>query len=537
MHESADRPNDPEPIALTPLASLETYRAWIYFRGSDAWKIKKPVRAGLLDYSTIEARRRACEDEVRLNHRFAPDVYRGLLPVTQLPSGERRIGGEGEPVDWCIHMKRLPDADRADARLERGRLGDAEIRAIAKELAVLHHRAREDATLLTPGASTQALRDLIDLKIEELAPHTEASESANVAAGTPLPPEAERAAHWQLSFLREHAALFEERTTAGRIREGHGALSLERVFVTDTGHVDMIDCLEFDARLRRADVCADVAFLATCLAADGRADLAERFLAEYAIRANDFDLYPLVDFYSSFRASMRGKAEWLYADAFRSDPRSAQERRDRARRAFLLALSAPRQALLPPIVIAMGGQVATGKSTVAAAIAMLIGAPVVSTDATRDFLLGATPDQGPHEMQWELAYAPGFGPRVYQEATRRAEAVLRSGRPVVIDGCFRAASQRGAVRALAERFGHPFLFVEAQVPFEVQRERLRERARRDRVPERVWIEIADDMRAGWEPADKLASAEHTTLDTSQPVEENVRVLRKQLPIWPDGLTG
>jgi predicted kinase len=115
--------------------------------------------------------------------------------------------------------------------------------------------------------------------------------------------------------------------------------------------------------------------------------------------------------------------------------------------------------------------------------------------------------------------------------------VLRSGRPVVLDGCFRTASQRAEARALAERFGHPFLFVEAAVPVAVQRERLSERAERDGVAERVWLDIADDMRAGWEDPGELAANERITLDSSQPVEDNVQTLRRQLPTWPDGLTG
>jgi aminoglycoside phosphotransferase family enzyme/predicted kinase len=526
--------NHVAPIPLTGLDSIETYRAQVFFHDGDAWKIKKPVRAGWLDYSTLEARRRACELEFRLNSRVAPGVYHGLVPVTRDGDGRPQIGGSGEPIDWCIHMTRLADRNRADVRLEAGQLGDDSIRAIANRLAALHHRALASESSLEERASVDALYELIDLRIDERGID---SPGRDAPPRSPFPPEAERAAGWQRDFLREHTGLIEARAAAGRVCEGHGALTLERVFIDDTGHVDLIDCLEFDERLRRTDVCSDGAFLATCLTGEGRADLAERLLASYATRANDFDFYPLVDFHSSLRASLRGKTEWFYADAFHNDPRSADERRARARRFFLLALAAPRRALLPPIVIAMGGQVASGKSTVGSAIAMHIGAPVVSTDATRDFLLGATPERGPHEVEWERAYDPSFGPRVYGEVMRRADAVLRSGRPVVVDGCFRTASQRATARELAARFGHPFLFVEADVPVDVQRQRLRDRAARDAVPERAWFEIADGMRAGWEPAVELAPNEHATLDTSQPLEVNVQWLRGRLPTWPDGLTG
>ena len=162
-----------------------------------------------------------------------------------------------------------------------------------------------------------------------------------------------------------------------------------------------------------------------------RARAAELFVADYARIANDFDLYPLLDFYSSLRATIRGKLDWLGADRFGANPRQAERYRERARRFFALALVAPRRPLLPATVVVMAGQVASGKSTVARHVARRIGAPVVSTDATRDFLLGARVSGDLHEIRWEGSYESGFGERVYAETLRRAGEVLASGRPVV----------------------------------------------------------------------------------------------------------
>jgi predicted kinase len=308
------------------------------------------------------------------------------------------------------------------------------------------------------------------------------------------------------------------------------------VFVSGDASVRIIDRLEFDPRLRQLDVCADIASLSAHLAAAGRADLAERFLADYAMAANDFDLYPLVDFYTSLRASLQGKIEWFYADHFPHDPLAADERRARARRCFKLAASAPRQAGLPPTVVAVGGLVASGKSTVARQLGREIGAPVISSDLTRDFLLGARLNEDLHELHWEQAYEPGFGDRVYDEVMRRAGAVLGSGRPVVLDGCFRFAAQRLRARELAREFGHPFLFVEARASEELCRKRLRERSVRDAEPDSTWIEIANQLRAQWEPLDKLTGEERVTLDTSLPLADNTERLRARLPTWPAGLT-
>jgi predicted kinase len=342
---------------------------------------------------------------------------------------------------------------------------------------------------------------------------------------------------WQLGFLESHSEHFLRRAESASIREGHGELALEHIFLDAAGGVDILAGLEMGPGLRNADVLADVALLMADLASRHRVDLAERFVAEYARITNDFDLYPLLDFYASLRAAQRAKLDWFSADRERRDPRRAQAYRDRARRSFALCLAAPRRPLLPPVVVAMGGQVASGKSTVARHIARRIGAPVVGSDATRDFLLGARVNDDLHEARWEEAYEPGFAARIYEEVLKRAEAVLESGRPVVIDGCFRSRQHRMQARDLAERFGRPFLFVEATVSEDVQLARLSERAERDAVRIDVWMEIADQLRARWEPADELSADQHFILDTAFPLDHNADAIEARLPSWPTKLTG
>jgi hypothetical protein len=503
------------------LEFVETWRSQVFLTPTAVWKIKKPVHLGTLDYTTLDARRRACESELALNRILAPDVYRGLTPVTKGPDGRRCIGGQGDTIDWAVHMTRLPDRERADQRIREDRLDDDAVCAIAHAVAAFHERAPRIA-----GRAAAMLRTAIDLEPPR----------SDTAHTTSLPKAAEEAACWQRNFLDEHAVLFEQRAAAGHLRDGHGNLSLEHVFVADDGRVRIINRLEFDARLRQLDVSADIASLSTDLAAAGRADLAERFLADYAAEANDFDLYPLVDFYASLRASVQGKIEWFYADHFGDDALRADERRLKARRCFKLAASAPRQPLLPPAVVAVGGLVASGKSTVARHLAREIGAPVVSSDRTRDFLLGARLSEDLHEVHWEAAYEQGFCDRVYDEVMRRAGAVLSSGRPVVVDGCFRSAAQRSRAQAQARRFGHPFLFVETRVPDDVNRQRLRERSIRDAEPDSTWLEIADELRSQWEPTDELPPEERETVDTSLPLAHNAERLRTRLPTWPAGLT-
>jgi aminoglycoside phosphotransferase family enzyme/predicted kinase len=516
------------------LELVETCFARLYRSSAEIFKVRQPLKVQIgdtpVDLSSIGRRRAACLEEADLDRRLAPGLVLGVVPLTRDPDGTQRFGGEGEPVDWALHMRRLPDLERADRRLAAGTLGDAQLLSIAHRLAAFHEPARGGVDL-EDAAVLDGLRTLVTQRIEAT------TTARGAPRRTPLPDEVDRIEAWQLAFLDAESERFVTRARHDVIGEGHGELTLEHVFVDDSGGVRILAGLEVGPRLFDTDVAADVALLASDLAARHRVDLAERFVADYARIANDFDLYPLLDFYASLRATLRGKLDWLCADRFSPQSVRARTIRERARRFFALALSAPRRPLLPPVVVAMGGQVASGKSTVANRIAQRISAPVVGSDATRDFLLGARVNEDLHEARWEEAYAPGFGVRVYDEVLRRAGEVLASGRPVVIDGCFRSAEQRSGARALAERFGRPFLFVEAKVSEDVQLERLEERAQRDDVPLADWKEIADQMRAGWEPTSELPAEEHLSLDTALPLERNAATIAARLPTWPAELTG
>ena len=515
---------------IESLERIETCFVELYRNASGIYKIRKPVRLEIgdarIDLTSVESRHEACLEEERLDRRLAPDFTLGVVPLVRTRHGHLQLGGRGDPVDWALHMRRLPDRDRADQRLHAGTLTDDHLCAVALRLAAFHDQARGPAE----HGDERAL--------ERLAARIGVRpQAAGWPDPPPLPPEVDRIEAWQRSRLEELTTRIRRRAEGDWIREGHGELALEHVFLDESGGVQILAGLEISPRLRHADVAADVALLATDLAARHRADLAERFVAEYARIANDFDLYPLLDFHASLRASLRGKLDWLCAASPGCRPARQRSYRERARRFFALALAAPRRALLPAAVVAMGGQVASGKSTVAAHIARRIGAPVVGSDATRDHLLGARVDATLHEIRWEESYEQGFSERVYGEVLRRASEVLASGRPVVIDGCFRSRKQRDQARALAERFGRPFLFVEARVDPAVQTARLAERARRDSVPIEDWQQIADALRAQWEPAAELPPDEHLALDTAMPLDENADSIEARLPTWPTAYTG
>lgn len=509
----------------------ETHISWVFLVGDEVFKVKKPVGLGFLDFRSQEARREACEAEVRLNARLCPEVYLGVVSVVRNAAGSHRllrpddaIRSDERVVDHAVHMRRLAAADRLDQRLARGTLADEHLRRLAERLASFHEACATDSSIARfglPEAIALNVRENFDQTRESVRDHLSDAEAAEIE-------------RWQLAFLERRAPLFHARASADRVRDGHGDLRLEQIYATDEGEPSILDCIEFNERFRYGDVYADIAFFSMDLALSGRVDLAERFLAHYARASQDYDGYALVDFYESYRAFVRGKVSSMLAADEGASPALRDAARKKARRSYLLALAMERRSLIPPSVIAVGGVLGSGKTTLSDALSAIVGGPAIQTDRTRKHLLGVMATERIHEAPWEGAYDASFTARVYDEVFRRASVVLRSGRPVVLDASFRERALRQRAQTLALEHGVPFHFVECVCPLELCRERLVERAKTRSVSDGR-IEIFDEFVASWEPADGLEAMVYHRADTSRPVVDVLADLRQALPAWPEGL--
>lgn len=498
---------------------IETHVSWVLV-DDDVYKIKKPVTLPFVDFSTFEAREEACRNEVRLNRRLAPRTYLGVQPIRRDALGHYTLAPSGPIVDWAVRMRRLDERGRADALLEAGELHRDLIDRLAVGIATFHADARADASVSAHGRIEAVERHVLD----NFAALRSYGRFLSIADLT----EIER---WQREFLRREQGRFAERIASGAVREGHGDLRLEHVFFRPDGDFDVIDAVEFDERLRCADVCADVAFLAMDLARLGRVDLGERFLAVYARTANDYDLYRLVDFYESYRACVRAKISAMCADDARASDEARAHAMADARRYLLVALSAGRRSLVPPCLVAVAGGIAAGKSTVAERIGEELCAPIVDADRTRKHMIGLAPTAHADAAAWKGPYDPAFSEQVYAEVLRRAESVLSSGRSVVVDASFRTANARASLRALAEAHHVPLRLFECVAPAEVCKRRLESRDRGTSVSDGR-LEVYDSFQAGFEPIIELAPTEHIRVDTTAGVEPAMAQVTATLATWP-----
>jgi aminoglycoside phosphotransferase family enzyme/predicted kinase len=429
------------------LRLYDTHISWVVLAGAYAYKVKKPVDFGFLDFATVERRAVVCADEVRLNRRLAPDVYLGVVWIVRR-DGEYRVGGAGTPVEPAVRMRRLPEAGMLPNLLASGQADERLIRRIARRVARFHAGAATGAGVDEHG-SPAAIRANWDENFDQTAPFLGRAVD---------PPVNDVIRRYVERFMSERAELFVRRVTEGRIREGHGDLHAASICVVG-GRPVFFDCLEFSARYRCADVAAEAGFLAMDLDHHGRADLAHAFIQEYVRASGDAELPALLPFYQCYRAYVRGKVRCLRLTEPGLTPEAEARTAAEARAYFDLAW-AYAGGLREPLLVVTMGLPASGKSTLARALAGRLGLLHLSSDAIRKELAGLRATEPAGGAFREGIYAPAMTRRTYAAMRRRAAAWLRRGRSVVLDATYADPAERGAVLRLARRAGaRPVVFL------------------------------------------------------------------------------
>ena len=475
----------------------ETHVSVVFLAGDRAYKVKKPVRMPFLDYSTLERRRHFCHEEVRLNQRFAPDIYLGVRSIAE-HDGDFALAEAEDPaaLEYAVAMRRYDEEATLEQLVEAGAADAGLAERIGTRVADLHAAApRAPAGHWTPADVAGRLDENFDTTRTEIG-----------ALVDPFTHGAVR--RFSHTFLRSHTALLERRIAAGMVRDVHGDLRAEHVVVEPHG-LSLVDCVEFDDRLRRIDVAADLAFLTMDLERLGAPLLAEAAERAYVARTGDAELDGLLAFYACYAAWVRAKVTGLRIRQLgQGDPARPRLER-RARALFALSLRLAWRARLPLLVV-LCGVAGSGKSTLAAELSRRSGLPHLSSDRVRKELAGISPDtRGPPEL-----YTPEFTSRTYRELAARAEAALTAGTGAIVDATFHRAEQRAPLHQIGARA----LWVECTAPEGTLRARA---AIRERAPEHgsdaTWP-VAAEQRAAWEPLEEVAPGDRHELRTDRPVD-------------------
>ncbi len=491
---------DAYPYQVERVELRETHISWVFLAGARVYKVKKPVRLSFLDYSTLERRRFFCDEEVRLNARLAPGVYRRVVAVSRMPSGRLRLDGAGAVEDWAVEMERLPDDRMMDHLLAAGEISNEPLERLVGTLVDFHARAATGAGVDDHGAPA-AVRRLVLGNLREcpdgLAPGIRDALEARVT-----------------ELLDSLSAVLEARVREGRIRDGHGDLHAGNVcFLAD--RVVGYDCIEFEPAFRCGDVGNDLAFLVMDLHARGFPAFGDYLAHRYAVESVDATLARVLPLYLVHRALVRCKVAWLRAAATREPAPRDPARLESAR---YLALAAG--FLAPEALIVVCGLPGTGKSTIAAALERAVDGVVLSSDRIRKRLAGLAPTEHWRGEPDGGPYAPEWTHRTYDEMHDQATHHLEAGRTVILDATFPVAEWRARFTALAASRGVEARILAVDAPEAVVEARLRARALDPNAVSDAGVEVYRRARHRFEHPGPGESAPVVAVDASRPAEDS-----------------
>jgi aminoglycoside phosphotransferase family enzyme/predicted kinase len=439
---------------------IETHASWVILTGAFAYKIKKPVDLGFLDFSTLEKRRFCCEEELRLNRRFAPEIYLGLAPVFGTAEQPKWIGS-GKAIEYAVKMIQFPQESQLDRALAGGNLRPGHMDAFARLIACVHQRIAVAGADCNFGNPDHIRKPVLD-NFFQIRRH--------IPEGKLLEPLAELE-DWTQAGLNALEPVFVQRKSDGFIRECHGDLHLRNLAWINDAPV-VFDCIEFNPDLRWIDIISDAAFLVMDLQDRHQPRLAHRFLNLYLENTGDYPGLRVLQFYLTYRALVRAKVNAIRALQPGSNGQQAEAERD-----FFDYLQLAMRYAGPgrPLLIITHGMSASGKSTLTQPILEHLEAIRIRSDVERKRLFGMEPDTDGNAVIGEGIYTDEATERTYARLAELAGRIMDAGYPVMVDAAFLNSDQRQRFQRLAAAKQVPYIVLKFTASPETLRHRIVER--------------------------------------------------------------
>ncbi len=466
---SQSYPHDVDRVEL-----IETHISTVLLAGIYAYKIKKPVNLGFLDFTSLELRRHYCEEELRLNRRLAPRLYLDVVSIVGSADAPL-IGPHHAPgaIEYAVKMQRFEQSALLDRMLASGELTPQHLDALAVTVAAFHARSVDggaadgNAGYGTPASIEAPMRQ----NFEQIRPLLETG--AELAA-------LDEIEQWSIAAHADLAPLMVERKRAGYVRECHGDLHLGNITWID-GEIQVFDCIEFNPSLRWIDVASEIAFTVMDLAARGRPEWGARFLNATLEITGDYAALRLLRYYLVYRAMVRAKVARFRAAQTGDEPHGDGLREAGLRQTALAdyadhiklaaSFTAPRRAAL----IVAHGVAGTGKTTATQPLVEQLGALRLRSDVERKRLYGLAREARSGSALDAKLYAEAASQATYTELRRLAELTLRAGYPVIVDATFLRRVRRDSFRDLAAELHVPFLILDCRADAAELRRRVAQR--------------------------------------------------------------
>lgn len=491
---------------------LETHISHVILAGDFAYKLKKPVNLGFLDFSTLEARRFSCNEELRLNRRLAPDLYLEVVRIGGTP--ENPVLGGMPAIEYAVRMRRFPQASLLDRVLERGALLPRHVDDLAREIAAFHKATPAADSRASFGSPDSIIRPA-QQNFEQIRPRL--SDPEDLA-------RLDRLQTWTDRVFEQHRAVFSARKTAGYVRECHGDLHTGNIALIQN-KATIFDCIEFSPELRWIDVMSEAAFLVMDLVRRGRPDLGWRFLDGYLQLTGDYQGLEVLRFYFVYRAMVRAK---IHAIRLNQAGVPADEKENNlARCRVYLSLAEQTASRWRPLLAITHGPSGSGKTTLSQPMVEQLCAIRVRSDVERKRIFGMGAEEKSGSLPGAGIYGPGAGDETYGRLKQAAATALASGLPVIVDATFLKARWRNEFRRLAAEWKAPFAILDFRAEETVIRQRIVERLREDKDASEADEAVLEKQIASQDPLndDERACVIPVTTERPGAVTEAIDRLR------------
>lgn len=482
------------PHAVNDLRIIETHISWVFLTGEYAYKIKKPIRLEFLDFSTLELRRQWCTEELRLNSRWAPQLYLDVVPIAGTEE-KPDVGGRGTPIEYAVRMRQFPQAALLSERLMQGLVNVDDMLKLADMIADRHADApvHREQRFGSPEAITKPMHENFPYIREWLDQDTLA--------------ELE---HWTDAELVRSADLIDARRRDGFVRECHGDLHLRNLVQLDDG-IFAFDCVEFSDALRFLDVISDVTFLTMDLVANDRADLARAVLNRYLEVSGDYEGMLLYGLYFVYHCMIRAKVDAIRASERGDDAEGRQSDLDSMHHYCDVArrwIDRP-----SPVLFVMHGLSGSGKTWVSSQLLQSLYAVRIRSDIERKRLYGFGERASSDSPPGQGLYAADRSAATHQRMLALAGKLLRGGQRVILDATFLSKKERNRARALAAECEVPCVLINVTAPAAVLESRIRARLAQSKDASEADLDVLEHQRRIADPLDDAAEGPVVTFDS------------------------
>ena len=503
------------PHPVTDFRVIETHISWVLLTGDYAYKVKKPMNFGFLDFTELSSRAHFCAEELRLNQRLTDGLYLEVLAITGSAEAPQ-LGGEGAPIEYALKMRQFPQDQMLSTLQANGELTAAHIDQMAQQIAEFHLQAPR-VSVDHPLGTPESVMAPVEQNFEQIRPFL--TEKADLQQLDALQAWA------RSSFDRLHT-LLEKRKAEGFIRECHGDIHLGNATLID-GKVVIFDCIEFNEPFRLTDVYADAGFLAMDLEDRGLKSLSRRFISQYLELTGDYEGLELLNFYKAYRALVRAKVALFSMPADADGVQRATTLRQYRNYANL----AESYSAIPSRLLAIThGVSAVGKSHVAMRLVEALGAVRLRSDVERKRLFGEQASQATGQLQTGI-YSADASLATYERLHQLAAVILRAGLPVVIDATYLKQPQRQAAAEVASETGVPFLILDCNAPDAVIASWLAQRQADQNDPSDATLEVVAAQQASRDALsnEELLQSKRVETNESNSLDDLVKQIRQRLP--------